>query len=240
MHSTDGVVVENVSKRYGEGPQAVAALTEVSVHICAGEFVSIMGPSGSGKSTLLNLIAGLDTPSQGRVIVAGQNLAALSENARCALRLRHIGFVFQSFHLFPTFTAEQNVTWPLEFLGIPWRQARTRADAALAQVGLNSGARKRRPAELSGGEQQRVAIARALVTRPGLLVADEPTGNLDSKTGQAVLDLLRGLNNEERLTIILVTHSAAAAAYGHRTVELRDGCVVREEAVGQTSGPVSM
>ncbi len=236
MQPTDGVIIDHVSKRYGDGPQAVTALADVSVNVRVGEFVSIMGPSGSGKSTLLNLIAGLDTPSAGRVIVGGEDLAALSDDGRSLLRLRHIGFVFQSFNLFPTFTAEENVAWPLEFLGVSWREACSRADAALVHVGLNSGARRRRPAELSGGEQQRVAIARALVTRPGLLLADEPTGNLDSKTGQEILDLLRGLNAEEGLTIILVTHSAAAAEHGHRTVELRDGCVVREQTVGRPTG----
>ncbi len=234
MHPTDSVVVENVSKSYGGGPQAVTALADVSFRVSAGEFVSIMGPSGSGKSTLLNLIAGLDTPSRGRVLVGGEDLAALSDDGRSLLRLRNIGFVFQNFNLFPTFTAEENVAWPLEFLGFSWRQACTRADAALVHVGLNSGARKRRPAELSGGEQQRVAIARALVTQPKLLLADEPTGNLDSKTGQAILDLLGGLNTEERLTVVLVTHSPTAAAYGHRTVELRDGCVVSQDAPART------
>jgi putative ABC transport system ATP-binding protein len=229
MPPTNGVVVEHVSKRYGDGPQAVTALADVSLRINAGAFVSIMGPSGSGKSTLLNLIAGLDTPSGGRVIVCGEDLAALSDDARSLLRLRHIGFVFQSFNLFPTFTAEENVAWPLEFLGSSWREARARADTVLTHVGLNGAARGRRPAELSGGEQQRIAIARALVARPTLLLADEPTGNLDSKTGESILDLLRGLNADEGLTIVLVTHSAAAAAYGHRTVELRDGCIVGEQ-----------
>jgi putative ABC transport system ATP-binding protein len=221
-----GIVVDRVSKRYGAGPRAVAALTDVSVSVGAGEFVSVMGPSGSGKSTLLNLIAGLDVPSDGRVVVDGAELAALSEEARSALRLRRIGFVFQSFNLFPTFSAEENVAWPLEFLGTPWREACARASAALNQVGVRDAACTRRPAELSGGEQQRVAIARALVTRPGFLLADEPTGNLDSKTGEEILRLLRGLNDGEGLTIVLVTHSTAAAAFGHRTVELRDGRVV--------------
>jgi putative ABC transport system ATP-binding protein len=222
----DGIVVERVSKRYGDGPHAVAALTDVSMAVGAGELVAVMGPSGSGKSTLLNMIAGLDVPSEGRVMVDGADLAGLSENERSALRLRRIGFVFQSFNLFPTFSAMENVAWPLEFLGVPWRAAGARAMDALAQVGLQGAACTRRPAELSGGEQQRVAIARALVTRPGLLLADEPTGNLDSKTGEEILRLLAALNVGEGLTIVLVTHSAAAAAFGHRTVELRDGRIV--------------
>jgi putative ABC transport system ATP-binding protein len=229
MMSADGaVILEQVSKRYGIGPQAVAALADANLHVSPGEFLAIMGPSGSGKSTLLNLIAGIDTPSNGRVMVAGHDLARLSDNARSALRLQHIGFVFQSFNLFPMFNAEENVAWPLEFQRVAWHEARKRADAALAQMGLDPTARKRRPAELSGGEQQRVAIARALVTAPQLLLADEPTGNLDSKNGEAILGLLRTLNIERQLTVILVTHSSTAAAYGGRIVELCDGHIVRD------------
>ncbi len=228
MPNSAAVLLERVHKRYGSGPQAVEALNDVTLRVAPEEFLSIMGPSGCGKSTLLNLIAGIDTPSSGRVWVAGHDLAQLSDDARSDLRLQHIGFVFQSFNLFPTFTAEENVTWPLEFLGVHWREARKRADAALAEVGLDDSARRRRPAGLSGGEQQRVAIARALVTKPRLLVADEPTGNLDSKTGQSILDLMQFLNREEHLSIVLVTHSPLAAGYGHRIVELSDGRVVRE------------
>ena len=228
MPNSAAVLLERVHKRYGTGPQAVDALNDVNLRVAPEEFLSIMGPSGCGKTTLLNLIAGIDTPTSGRVWVAGHDLAQLSDDARSDLRLQHIGFVFQSFNLFPTFTAEENVTWPLEFLRVHWREARKRADAALAEVGLDDGARRRRPAELSGGEQQRVAIARALVTKPRLLMADEPTGNLDSKTGQSILDLMQFLNREEHLSIVLVSHSLFAAAYGHRMVELRDGRVVRE------------
>ena len=222
------ILLKGVHKRYGSGPQAVNALNDVSLQVAPEEFLSIMGPSGCGKSTLLNLIAGIDTPTAGRVVVAGHDLAQLSDDARSNLRLQHIGFVFQSFNLFANYTAEENVAWPLGFLGIHWREARRRAAAALAEVGLNDGARGRCPAALSGGEQQRVAIARALVTKPRLLVADEPTGNLDSHTGQSILDLMRVLNTEEHLTVVLVTHSAFAAGYGHRTVELCDGRVLRE------------
>jgi putative ABC transport system ATP-binding protein len=228
MPDSSAILLERVHKRYGTGPQAVEALTDVTLRVAPEEFLSIMGPSGCGKSTLLNLIAGIDTPTSGRVWVAGYDLAQLSDDARSDLRLRHIGFVFQSFNLFPTFTAEENVTWPLEFLGVHWREARKRADAALAEVGLDDSARRRRPAGLSGGEQQRVAIARALVTKPRLLVADEPTGNLDSRTGQSILDLMQMLNQEEHLSIVLVTHSPFAAGYGHRTVELSDGRILRE------------
>ena len=228
MQVGSAVRLDQVSKHYGRGAQAVPAVNDVSLEVPPGEFVSIMGPSGCGKSTLLNLIAGLDTPTSGHVFVAGQDIARLSDDARSDLRLQHIGFVFQSFNLFPTFTIEENVAWPLEFLGVRWRHARQRAADALEQVGVDLSARDRRPAELSGGEQQRVAIARALVTEPELLLADEPTGNLDSRTGQAILDLLRRLNVDRDLTVILVTHSTFAATYGHRTVELRDGRVVRE------------
>ena len=219
------ITLENVSKRHGSGPQAITAVHEVSLRVPEGEFVAITGPSGSGKSTLLNLIAGLERPSSGRVLFADRDLTRLSEDERSRLRLQHIGFVFQSFNLLPTFTVEENVAWPLEFLGMGWRGARQRAGDALARVGLEA-ARRRRPAELSGGEQQRVALARALVTEPRLLLADEPTGNLDSGTGESVLALLQALNVERRVTIVMVTHSPVAASYAERTVELRDGRVV--------------
>src|SRR5881628_2066081 len=228
MTDTPAVVLERVSKSYGDAGHAVTTLSDVSLQVPPSQFLSIMGPSGSGKSTLLNLIAGIDTATRGRVIVAGQELTNLSDDARSDLRLRHIGFVFQSFNLFPTFTAEENVAWPLEFLGVRWREARRRAEAALAQVGLPPAAACRRPAQLSGGEQQRVAVARALVTEPRLLLADEPTGNLDSHTGEAILNLLRQLNRERSLTVVMVTHSAYAATYGHRTIELRDGQMERD------------
>ena len=228
MMENIAVALEEVSKHYDGGPEPVAAVSEVSLRIPAGEFVAVLGPSGSGKSTLLNLIAGLDSPTAGRVLVGGRDLAYLGDNARSDLRLREIGFVFQSFNLFPTFTAEENVAWPLELLGVPWREARRRAEEALAQVALPPAAARRRPAALSGGEQQRVAIARALVTEPRLLLADEPTGNLDSQTGQTILDLLRQLNVERHLTVVLVTHSTLAASHAQRTVELHDGRIVRE------------
>jgi putative ABC transport system ATP-binding protein len=225
------IELEGVSKRYGIDTQAVAALTNVGLTVPAGQFVSIMGASGSGKSTLLNLVAGLDSPSEGRVVVNGANLAQLSDDERSDLRLQQIGFVFQSFNLFPSFSVEENVSWPLKFLRVGWRTAQQRAAAALQQVGIEVAARGRRPAELSGGEQQRIAIARALVTEPRLLLADEPTGNLDSRTGQAVLDLLLRLNADGGLTVMMVTHNAFAASCGHRTVELRDGCIVRDAQV---------
>ena len=228
VESRPAIALTDVVKRYGEGPAAVTALAGVSLEVAAGEFVSIMGPSGSGKSTLLNLVAGLDTPSGGHVLVLGEDLGGLSNAESSRLRLRHIGIVFQTFNLFPTFTAEENVAWPLEFAGVGARRAAEQAVAALARVGLGDRERTRRPAELSQGEQQRVAIARALINEPRLLLADEPTGNLDSRTGTAILDLLRALNRERDLSVVMVTHSAFAATYGHRTVEMRDGSISGE------------
>ncbi len=232
------IVLEKVTKEYGMGAQTVGALNSISLAVTKGEFVSVTGPSGSGKSTLLNLIAGLDTPTAGRVMVAGHDLAALSDDARSDLRLRYVGMIFQSFNLFPTFTAEENVIWPLEFLGRQRREALVRAHTALDHVDIPRSARHRRLAELSGGEQQRLAIARALVTDPALLLADEPTGNLDSRTGQMILDLLRRLNHEDHLTVVLVTHSTLAATYGDRTIELQDGRVVRDVHSREVSGRV--
>jgi putative ABC transport system ATP-binding protein len=222
------VALEHVSKHYGSGPQSIPAVVDVTLRVQRGEFVSIMGPSGCGKSTLLNLIAGLDTPDEGRVVLAGRDLGHLSDDARSDLRLNYIGFVFQSFHLLPTFTVEENVAWPLELQGLRTRQACEHARAALHQAGISDGALGRLPAELSGGEQQRVAIARALATKPLLLLADEPTGNLDSRTGITILDLLRALNRTEGVTIMMATHSMFAGAYGHRTIEISDGQIVRE------------
>jgi len=235
MTTTETAVrLEHVTKEYGRGAQAMAALNDVSLTIPRGDFVSVMGPSGSGKSTFLNLVAGLDTPTAGRVLLDGTDLAALSDDARSDLRLQQVGMIFQSFNLFATFTAEENVRWPLEFQGKRRSEARARAAVALDHVGVARAAWSRRPSELSGGEQQRLAIARALVTRPTLLLADEPTGNLDSRTGQVILDLLRRLNHAEHVTVILVTHSSVAATYGDRTIELQDGRIIRD--VGEREG----
>ena len=220
------IVLDNITKVHGHGPQAVTALRDVSLAVEPGEFVAVVGPSGSGKSTLLNLAAGLEVPTRGRVAIGGKDLARLSDDARSDLRLRQIGFVFQSFNLLPTFSAEENVAWPLEFVGVGRRESRRRASRTLERVGIPDAARGRRPAELSGGEQQRVAIARALVAEPRLVLADEPTGNLDSHTGRSVLELLRTLNREQRVTVIMVTHGAVAAGVAGRTVELRDGRLV--------------
>jgi putative ABC transport system ATP-binding protein len=228
MNEQPVVVLKSISKHFGEGPTRVDALRDITIDVYPGTVIGLRGPSGSGKSTLLNLVAGLDTPTIGRIIVAGEEIASLPDDQRSDLRIRQIGVVFQTFNLLPTFTIEENVMWPLEFLGRSIRDARARSHAILEQVDLPSTVYRRRPGELSGGEQQRAAIARALVARPSLLLADEPTGNLDSRTGEVVLDLLRRLNREQRLTVLMVTHSTLAATYGDRTVELRDGRIVRD------------
>jgi putative ABC transport system ATP-binding protein len=219
------ITVERVTKAYRQG----AAVQDLSLDVAPAEFVSIMGPSGSGKSTLLNLIAGLDTPDTGRILLDGSDIAALSDDARSDFRLARMGFVFQTFNLLPTFTIEENVAWPLELLRQSGRAALAQAHEVLALVDLPPALYRRRPVELSGGEQQRAAIARALVVGPSLVLADEPTGNLDSRTGQTVLELLQRLNRERRLTIVMVTHSIVAAGYGARTVELEDGRVARDD-----------
>jgi putative ABC transport system ATP-binding protein len=225
---SDAITIEKVAKHYPEGSGFIHVLRDLSLRIGQGEFVSLMGRSGSGKTTLLALVAGLDVPDSGSIRLAGQPLEEMTEDERSDLRLRSLGLVFQSFNLLPTFSVLENVAWPLEFTGAGDAEARARARAGLAEVGLEGDLLDRRPAELSGGEQQRVAIARALVTDPSIVLADEPTGNLDSDSGRTVLDLLRRVNLERGATIVLVTHSAAAATWGDRTVELRDGRVLRE------------
>jgi len=216
-----------VSKTYGTGVRAVRAMDRLTLEVLNGEFVSVMGPSGSGKTTLLNLIAGIDKPDSGKVILRGTDLTTLADHQLADLRLRTMGFVFQTFNLIPSLTVDENVGWPLEFSGCPRGEVRQRVGEALSRVGI-VGCERRYPAELSGGEQQRVAIARAIATRPSILLADEPTGNLDSYTGRTILDLLQALNRSENVTVVLVTHNVFAATYGDRTVELRDGRIVRD------------
>ena len=219
------VALQGVSKVYGSRSGAVTALRDVSVDLPAGTFTAIMGPSGSGKSTLLQCAAGLDRPTSGEVYLSGQPLGKLSETKLTLLRRERIGFVFQSFNLLPSLTAELNVALPLRLAGR--RPSRQQVRAVLATVGLADRARHR-PAQLSGGQQQRVAIARALIARPDVLFADEPTGALDSTTGREVLGLLRGLVDRERQTIVMVTHDAVAASYADRVVFLADGRLVDE------------
>jgi putative ABC transport system ATP-binding protein len=233
------ILLDRVSKVHGREPHAATVLRDVSLGVEPGEFVAIVGPSGSGKSTLLNLAAGLEAPTAGRVVVGGVDLAGLSDDARSDLRLREIGFVFQGFNLLPTFTVEENVAWPFEFLGFSRSAARWRAEHLLELVGIPQAAHRRRPGELSGGEQQRVALARAIVAPPRILLADEPTGNLDSGTGAAILDLLRTLNREREVTVIMVTHNPDAAALADRTVELRDGRMVVGPRLASSRTPAS-
>ncbi|MCP4183563.1 MAG: ABC transporter ATP-binding protein [Hyphomicrobiales bacterium] len=217
----------NLRKQYILGAHAVDALAGVDFVVQKGEFVAIMGPSGSGKSTLLHLLGGLDKPSDGEVTLAGQALSMMDDNEVTLVRRHHIGFVFQFFNLLPTLNTEENIALPLIIDGKKLRDYNDRITALLELVGL-SDRRYHKPDQLSGGEQQRVAIARALVTEPAMVLADEPTGNLDSKTGAVIMDLLRTSCDEMDQTVIVVTHDARAASYADRTVFLRDGCVVRE------------
>lgn len=221
------IEVSGVTKSYGSAHAQAHALCKLDVVIQRGQFVSVMGPSGSGKSTLLNLIAGLDTPDEGQVIVLGNDLRTLRDHQLARMRLHTLGFIFQSFNLIPALTVRDNIAWPLEFSGCSRSETRERVADALRRVGIVN-REKRYPAELAGGEQQRVAIARAIVTRPALLLADEPTGNLDSHTGRLILDLLRSLNQSDGMTVVMVTHNVFAATYGDRTLELHDGRIVRD------------
>ncbi len=221
------IQLENVSRYYGDG-DAVRALDNVSLKIGRGERVAVMGSSGSGKSTLLNLICGLDEPTSGEVNIDGVNIASLDDDARTRLRREKIGMVFQTFNLLATLTAIENVSLPLRLQGLSRRKADGRAEAMLERVGL-AGRVRHRPDELSGGERQRIAIARALIFQPPILLADEPTGNLDSKTGREILGLLDDLHGEFNATILIVTHNEEAAAHCDRILRLRDGKVVKEE-----------
>ncbi len=220
------ISVRALSMRLASGGRGVDVLTDVSLDVPAGQFLAIAGPSGSGKSTLLGLIAGLDQPTAGRIRVAGVEITQLSEDALARFRLNTLGYVFQAYHLIPTLTALENVAVPLELAGDA--DALPRATALLAEVGLADRAHHY-PVQLSGGEQQRVAVARAMARRPALLLADEPTGNLDSGTGKQIIELLVGLRDTLASTLVLVTHDAALAAGADRVVTLRDGRVVSDE-----------
>ncbi len=221
------IELKGVNRLFGEGG-AVKALADVSLLIGRGERVAVMGPSGSGKSTLLNLVCGLDEPTSGAILIDGINLAELNDDARTRLRREKIGMIFQTFNLLPTLTACENVALPLRLQGIGKGQAERRATAMLERVGL-ADRLAHRPDQLSGGERQRIAIARALIFDPPVLLADEPTGNLDSQTGDEILRLLDRLHDELNTTILLVTHNEDAALFCDRILRLRDGEVVREE-----------
>ena len=215
------IKIMNAGKTYQQGAREVHALRNVSLSIKKGEFLSIMGQSGSGKSTLLNLIGGLDQPTSGEIFIDDRPLHGISDDELTLIRRRRIGFIFQFFNLLPILTAVENVGLPLLLEGVPFSRIKPKAVSLLEQVGL--GARtEHRPEQLSGGEMQRVAIARALITEPAVLLADEPTGNLDSHTSEDIFLLLASLN-EKGQTIVMVTHDPKAAAYGTRIITLRDG-----------------
>ncbi len=220
------IEVRNVRKIYHQGQKEIAALRDVSVSIAKGEFLCIMGPSGSGKSTLLNLIGGLDQPTSGEIFIDGRPLHGVSDDELTLIRRRQVGFIFQFFNLLPILTASENAALPLLLEGVPFSKVKTRADALLAKVGLGERT-EHRPEQLSGGEMQRVAIARALITGPAVLLADEPTGNLDSRTSEEIFRLLTGLHREGQ-TIIMVTHDSRAAAHGTRTITLSDGSIAED------------
>jgi putative ABC transport system ATP-binding protein len=219
------VLARDLKRQYGEGESAVHALRGVSVDIPRGQFTAVMGPSGSGKSTLMHLLAGLDRPTSGTVEIDGRDVTSMDDGALTELRRRHVGFIFQFFNLLPMLTAQENMTLPLELAGNGsddgW------VETLVRRVGLED-RRTHRPAELSGGQQQRVAIGRALVTRPTVLFADEPTGNLDSSTGDEILSLLRESVDELEQTTLMVTHDAVAASIADRILFLADGHIVRD------------
>ena len=221
------IALHHVSKTYETPAGKFAALKSINLDIASGQFVGVVGKSGSGKSTLLNLVAGIDRPSSGSVNVAGTEIHDLSENKLALWRGRNVGFVFQFFQLLPTLTAAENVMLPMDFARtLPFRERRTRALALLERVGVGAQADKL-PATLSGGEQQRVAIARALANEPALVLADEPTGNLDSVTATAILDLFRGMANQGT-TVVIATHEADIARVIDRRIEISDGALVNQ------------
>ena len=219
------VTATDLTRRYGEGEATVHALAGVTVGFPAGQFTAIMGPSGSGKSTLMHLLAGLDRPTSGSVVLDGTELSKLDDKRLTDVRRDKVGFIFQSFNLLPVLSAQENIELPLSIAGR--KPDRAWMDSLIATVGLGDRLRHR-PAELSGGQQQRVAVARALASRPRVVFADEPTGNLDSRTSAEVLELLRRCVDEFGQTIVMVTHDARAASYADRLLELEDGIVVRD------------
>lgn len=231
MSSAAVARIEQMEKVYRDSGQApaVRALKGIDLVVPRGQYLAIMGPSGSGKSTMLNILGCLDRPTGGRYLLENQNIVDLDDQALSVFRGKHIGFIFQAFNLIPQLTVLQNVEVPLFYQGVPRHERHERASAAIAQVGLETRGHHR-PSELSGGQMQRVAIARALVNRPSFLLADEPTGNLDSNTGQTILALFDDLHHQG-LTIILVTHDESVAARTQRIVRLKDGLIDRDELV---------
>lgn len=222
--------LRGLTKVYGAGDTAFQALAGVDLDIEAGEFVAIMGPSGSGKSTAMNMLGLLDTPTAGEYRFKGVPVQGLGRDERALIRRQYLGFVFQGFHLLARTSALENVELPLVYRGMPAAQRRAQALQALADVGLTDWAH-RTPAELSGGQQQRVAIARAMVTQPQILLADEPTGNLDTQRGHEIMELIQRLNREQGITVLMVTHEVDIAAYAQRTVRFVDGRIAKDDHV---------
>jgi putative ABC transport system ATP-binding protein len=219
-----------VEKIYRQGAMQVAALRGVDLDIQAGDFATLSGPSGSGKTTLLSLMGGLDRPTAGEIVVDGQGLTTLDNTALADLRLHKIGFVFQTYSLIPVLSAEENVEFILQLMGRPRAERRARAREVLAQVGL-AGLEDRRPARLSGGQQQRVAVARALATRPAIVLADEPTANLDSKNAEDLIAMMAGLSAQSGVTFLIATHDARVIAHSARRIEMTDGRITADERI---------
>lgn len=228
------IVFRGVTKVYGKGGASMQALCGIDLDIGAGEFVAIMGPSGSGKSTCMNILGCLDTPTSGQYLFKGVDVGSLSRNQRALLRRHYQGFVFQGFNLMSRTSALENVELPLLYRGLPASERHVRARKALETVGLSEW-ETHTPGELSGGQQQRVAIARAIVTAPAVLLADEPTGNLDTARSREIMDLLTALNRERGITIIMVTHEPEMAEYGSRIIRFMDGLVAADRTKGRTS-----
>jgi putative ABC transport system ATP-binding protein len=225
---------KDLDKRYTLGQHVVKALDGVSLSVEKGEFVAVMGPSGSGKSTLLHILGGLDLPTEGEIVLANRSMSTLTDRQATLARRRNVGFVFQFFNLLPTLSAEENILLPLIIDGKNLRDYRKRLAMILKRVGLEE-RRYHRPDQLSGGEQQRVALARALITQPAILLADEPTGNLDTRTGTAMMKLLQESAKDLDQAIVMVTHDPKAAAYADRVIFLNDGCIVDEIVFPQVS-----
>jgi putative ABC transport system ATP-binding protein len=236
MHNV--IETHDVTKVY-EGEVPVHALRGITLRIAANSFAAIMGPSGSGKSTLLHILGALDPPTEGRLLLEGRDASGLSDEDRTLLRRNRIGFIFQQFNLLPIFSAIENVALPLRLGGISTSEAHRRAGEMLKWVGLEDRARHL-PSQLSGGEQQRVAIARALVTQPAIILADEPTGNLDSKNGQLVMSMLRRLVDDQGQTVVLVTHDAAIAAQTDRVIQMCDGLICDDQRTDFATAPAAV
>ena len=222
------IKAENVVKNYGIDHQTVHALRGVNLEFQAGEFAAIAGPSGSGKSTFLHLAGCLDTLTDGSMLVHGSEMGKMSRNELALLRRNNIGFIFQAYNLIPVLSVEENISFPLTLLGIPRKEIKERTSQVLKDVGLD-GMAKRRPKEMSGGQQQRVAIARALIKKPAIILADEPTANLDSKTGREILELMLALNRSEKTTFIFSTHDSMVMDFARRIVRLRDGQIESDD-----------